>query len=187
MHEIIPAVLEASEKELFEKVRSLPAEINFFHMDVLEEDVWSPNIAREFEVHIMREHPEGVIKNWVDRGARRIIAHKLSQELLGYRGQVEVGLAFELDVPIEDVLVLAELSDFVHIMSIAEIGAQGHPLDERVFDRIKAVQEKFPEMMISVDGGVTAENYQKLIEAGADRLVVGSHFKDIWENLQKTK
>lgn len=185
MHEIVPAVLEKTSEALFEKVKSLPAEISFFHLDVLEEDVWSPDIARQFEVHIMREHPEGVMQKWVERGARRIIAHKLSQELLSYRGQVEVGLAFELDVPIEDVLVLAELSDFVHIMSISEIGAQGHPLDERVFDRIKAVQDKFPEMMISVDGGVTAGNFQQLVDAGADRLVVGSHFYDIWDQIKQ--
>ena len=185
MHEIVPAILETTEKDLFEKVKALPAEINFFHLDVLDQDVWSPDIARQFEVHIMTEHPESVYDLWVKRGARRIISHKLDAELLKHRGEVEVGLAFELDVPIEDVLVLAELSDFVHIMSISEIGAQGHPLDNRVFDRIRAVQEKFPEMMISVDGGITAENYQKLVEAGADRLVIGSHFNEIWNSLKK--
>ncbi len=187
MHEIIPAVLEKTEEELFNKVKSLPAEINFFHMDVLEEDVWSENIAREFEVHLMVQNPEKILPVWIERGTRRVITHQISDEILKYRDRVEIGLAFELDQSIEDVLVLAELSDFVHIMSIAEIGEQGHPLESLVFDRIKKVQDKFPDKIISVDGGITALNFQKLIDAGADRLVVGSHFQEVWQSLQTKK
>lgn len=187
MHEIIPAVLEKDTEALYKKVKSLPAEVSFFHMDVLEDDVWHEGIARQFEVHLMVEHPEAVIDRWVERGARRIIVHKISSEILKYRNRAEIGLAFELDDPIDDVLILGELADFIHVMSISEIGAQGHPLDERIFDRIKRVQEKFPGRVISVDGGITEENYQKLIEFGADRLIVGSHFNKLWQILQKTK
>jgi ribulose-phosphate 3-epimerase len=73
--------------------------------------------------------------------------------------------------------------DFVQLMSIAEIGEQGHPLDERIFDRIKLCKEKFPSVPVSIDGGVNVTNYKKLLEAGADRLVVGSGFKDLWHLL----
>lgn len=185
LFEIVPAVLEETPKELEDKVRSLPAEISYFHLDVLNEEVWSNGIYRPFEAHLMIEEPGSEIEKWIGRGAKRIIVHKLDQGVLEHRDHVEVGLAFELSDPIEDVLVLAEHSDFVHIMAISEIGAQGHPLDERVFDRIKRVQEKFPDKVISVDGGITAENYQKLLDVGADRLVVGSHFKEVWESLKK--
>ena len=189
MFEIIPAILPTDADDLKKKILALPGEINYFHLDVLDlpagGDIWT-DFRQDFEAHLMVADPEAIIEKWVERGAKRLIVHKITDKILKYRGQVEIGLAFELDVPISDVLVIAELSDFVHVMSIAEIGAQGHPFDERIFDRIKAVQEKFPELPISVDGGITAENYRKLIDVGADRLVVGSHFKDVWNSLEKS-
>lgn len=188
MFELIPAVLEKTPETLQKKVAQLPDSLNFIHIDVLEEDVWPLddwNVPKFFEAHLMVEHPEAIMKRWVERGAKRIIVHKLSEDVLKYRGQVEIGLAFELSTPIEDVLNLANLADFVHIMSIAEIGEQGHPLDERIFDRIRQVQDKFPNLVISVDGGITSLNYHKLVEAGADRLVVGSHFQELWNSLKK--
>ena len=133
----------------------------------------------------MVEKPETILNLWIERGARRIIVHKIGEEILKYRRQIEIGLGFELSVPTEEMLAMASFADFVHIISIAEIGEQGHPLDLRVFDRIKTVQEKFPELLISVDGGITEENYEKLISAGADRLVVGSHFQEVWNSVQK--
>ena len=186
MYELIPAFLEKTEGELKDKISQLPNSQTFLHLDVLEEDIWT-EFPQDFEAHLMLEHPEAVVKTWIERGAKRVIVHKITDDILKYRGQVEIGLGVELDVPIEDVLILAELADFVHIMSIAEIGEQGHPLDPRVFDRIKVLQERFPGMVISVDGGITGENYLKLVTAGADRLVVGSHFNEIWQSLQTIK
>ena len=184
MPEIIPAILPKSSEDLLKKISELPPEINFFHLDILEDDIWAP-IVKGFEVHIMKDDPSGVVEKWIERGARRIIVHKVGEETVKLRDKVEIGVGFELDVPIENVLAMASFVDFVHIMSIANIGAQGHPLDPRVFDRIKAVQEKFPNLPISVDGGITKENFQKLIDAGADRLAIGSHFMDVWNTLEK--
>lgn len=184
MGEIIPAILPKTVEELSEQAKLLPSEISFVHIDALEEDIWAP-INKAFEAHLMVEHPEGIIGRWVERGAKRVITHKIDDDILKYRGKAEIGLGFELHVPIEEVLTLATFADFVHIMSISEIGEQGHSLDARVFDRIKQVQEKFPDLPISVDGGITVENYEKLLEAGADRLVIGSHFKEVWNSLKK--
>ena len=59
-------------------------------------------------------------------------------------------------------------------MGIARIGFQGEPFDERVIEKIKEIKKHYPEMIVSVDGGVSLENAQALIEAGATRLVSGS-------------
>ncbi|KKW14478.1 MAG: Ribulose-phosphate 3-epimerase, partial [Parcubacteria group bacterium GW2011_GWA2_50_10b] len=91
----------------------------------------------------------------------------------------------ELDKPLEDIFPFLDYVDFIHLMSIEEIGEQGHPFDERIFDRIKQVKEKFPELKISVDGGINVENYQRLQATGADRLVVGSNFRELWNSLTK--
>ena len=62
----------------------------------------------------------------------------------------------------------------VQCMGIAKIGGQGEVLDERVFANLRALRVRYPKITLSVDGGVTLENATRLIEAGANRLVVGS-------------
>jgi len=169
MHEIIPAILPHSVEELEKSLAELPGSITFFHMDVLEEDIWTDKNTRDFEVHLMVEDPDSIIERWIKRGAKRVSIHKPSAALVQYRDRAEIGYAV----------------DFIHLMSIDDIGKQGEPLDDKIFGRVKLLQEKFPDKPISVDGGVNLNNYQKLLDAGTDRLVVGSHFKEIWNSLTK--
>ena len=183
MHEIIPAVLAKSEDELKQQIGALPPEITFIHFDVLEEDVWT-EFPQDFEAHLMVKEPERIIQKWIDRGAKRISVHAVGNFLTEFRDKAEMGLAIDLEKPLEEVLPLLDFVDFIHLMSIEEIGAQGHALDERIFNRLKEIQTKFPNTPISIDGGITKSNYQKLLELGADRLVVGSHFKELWDSLK---
>ena len=184
MSEIIPAILSKSEKDLKEKIATLPTAINFIHFDVWEEDFWIDAINIDFEAHLMVKEPGQIIDKWVKRGAKRIILHSLGSRASKLIG-TEIGLGVELDVPIEKIFPLIFQIDFIHLMSIAQIGTQGRPLDERIFDRIKMAKEKFPRLPISVDGGINTTNYQALKNSGADRLVVGSGFKNLWESLTK--
>lgn len=151
----------------------------------------------EFEFHLMVANPAEEIQSWVSAGAKRIIVHfeafkdaeKLKACALEFKKQfgspaaadgqpsliaLELGLAVNLDTPVESILPFVELFDFVHFMSIAKIGGQGEMFDERVLVKISTVREKFPDIGISVDGGVNTENAQSLVDAGATRLSVGS-------------
>jgi pentose-5-phosphate-3-epimerase len=186
MYEIIPAVLPKDTEDLEAKLAALPATITLFHMDVLEEDVWTEKNTRDFEVHLMVENPEAIMDRWIERGAKRISIHQPSAKLAAYRGKAEIGLAVALEKPLEEVIPFAGFVDFIHLMSIEEIGAQGHPLDERIFARLAELEEQFPNLPIAVDGGVNVRNYQKLLELGADRLVVGSGFAELWQTLNTT-
>lgn len=172
MAEIIPAFLPKNIEELEKQDSLLPEDI-FVHLDMLEKDVWAP-LRRPFEVHLMGHDPEGMMAEWVERGAKRVIAHHFSEEMLRYGSEVELGLADTLDIPIEEVEEKIHAVDFIHLMSIAEIGEQNHPLDTRIFDRIRELKRIFPETIISVDGGIKLSNAEELIDAGADRLIVGS-------------
>ena len=184
MNEIIPAILPKDVKDLETKAGQLPPEIPFVHLDVLEEDIWAP-INKDFEAHLMVENPSQIIDKWTERGAKRIIVHSLGGSTAKFRGQIEIGLGVELDVPLEEIFPLVSEVDFIHLMSIAEMGGQGRPLNEAIFDRIKKLKEKFPHLPISVDGGISLDNFKQLQEAGADRLIVGSHFREIWNSLMK--
>ena len=182
MFEIIPAILPKSAEDILEKIANLPAAITFVHFDALETDIWTP-IDKDFEVHLMMDDPESVAAKWIERGAKRIIVHKVDDTLVESRKSAEVGLGVEIDKPLEEFSAFLDFVDFVHLMSIKEIGHQGHPFDERVFERIKEVKEKFPNLQISVDGGIGPDNFQQLVDAGANRLVVGSHFQELWQLL----
>jgi len=64
--------------------------------------------------------------------------------------------------------------DVVQVMSIATLGKQGAPYDVRAIARIKELHTKYPELVISVDGGVSEKNIADLARAGARRFGVGS-------------
>ena len=144
----------------------------------------------------MVKHPENIIDDWVATGAKRIIIHiestpdtlslvrKIRQEYQ-YKNEssygIEIGVALNIDTPNEEVYdILNALEedgapiDLVQFMGIENIGYQGEPFDERVFEKIRDLREKFPDTIISIDGGVSLENASELIKAGANRLVSGS-------------
>jgi pentose-5-phosphate-3-epimerase len=186
MNEIVPAILPRDASDLREKVSALPAEIPLFHFDVLEQEVWSLGLNKSFEAHLMVEEPEKIIDTWINRGAKRVIVHKINTEFVGkYKDKVELGIGVELQMPLSDIFYLVPKVSFVHLMSIAHIGEQGHPFDARIFDRIIELRKEFPEVVISVDGGIDKDNYKYLAEVGINRLVVGSHFQDLWNSLTK--
>lgn len=184
MIDIIPAILPTSSDELNLKLTQIPPEIELIHLDVLEKDIWT-KIDIDFEVHLMVKEPENIIKRWIDRGARNIVIHKFNEEVKKFKDKIKIGLAVELHISLEKIFPQISEIDFLHLMSIAEIGGQGHPLDERIFDRIKRVREKFPQLIISIDGGVGETNIEKLKNLGANRFVVGSGFNNLWKSLTK--
>lgn len=184
MSEIIPAVLPKDAQDLVDKMKLLPKEVGVVHLDVLEDDVWAP-LDKDFEAHLMVEFPEELVEKWIDRGARRVVVHKLTEQILEQRKRVEIGLGVEMSIPLEEAFRQIPQVDFVQMMSISEIGEQGHPFDERAFDRIREVRNRFPNVPISVDGGINVKNYQILREMGVTRLVVGSQFNELWNFLTK--
>lgn len=144
----------------------------------------------DYEIDLMIAEPEKHIDEWLPLGASRLIFHiesikdlKLFFEhdffLEGAReigGQtvIEVGLAIDPATPLEKIETYIEKVDFIQCMGIAKIGYQGEPFDERVLEHINALRIKYPNLAISVDGGVNAESAPLLRAAGANRLVSGS-------------
>lgn len=145
----------------------------------------------DFEVDLMVADPESVLQAWISAGAKRIIPHYESfkdesavleftqkfQDEYGGDGSflaLELGMALNIETPIDVLEDIIENIDFVQCMGIARIGYQGEPFDERVLDKIRDIRERYPELPISVDGGVSLETATDLIEAGANRLVAGS-------------
>lgn len=155
----------------------------------------------EFEFHLMVSDPNQYIQQWISAGAKRIVVHYESfgsvekalsfitmfQDQFGANGSLigtELGLAINMDTEVSVFDSLIEHVDYVQFMSIDHDGRQGEPFNESVLDKITALRKKFPDIPISVDGGVNLENAPKLIESGVDRLVVGSALFDSDDILQ---
>lgn len=90
------------------------------------------------------------------------------------RDNTKIGIAINLDTESKNIFPLVNFVDFVQIMGIANIGFQGEDFDNRTIDKVREFKKEFPDLEISVDGGVNLENAGELKEAGVTSLVVGS-------------
>lgn len=144
----------------------------------------------DYEIDLMIGEPEKHIDEWLPLGASRLIFHiesikdfelffahdmwKEGARDIGGEKVVELGLALNPDTSLDTILPYMEKIDFVQCMGIARIGYQGQPFDERVLTQINQLRVKYPNLPISVDGGVNIETAALLKQAGATRLVAGS-------------
>ncbi len=86
----------------------------------------------------------------------------------------EIGIAILADTPLEALEPYIELCQSVTVMTIASIGKQGIPFDERGYGRVTDLHNRYPDMMIEVDGGVGKAQIATLARSGAQRFGVGS-------------
>ena len=88
---------------------------------------------------------------------------------------LELFIVLNPDTGIERIKAISEWIDGIMIMSVWP-GAEGQEFIEKTYDKIKEVRdfvcEGFP---IQVDGGINDKNTQKLIDASANILSVGSY------------
>ncbi len=138
-----------------------------------------------YEFDLMIKNPEKYAEDFVRLGGGRIIFHyesadkdKIWEAVRKVQDMnTEVAIAIDTVTPndaLDEFLTDERPVDFVQLMGIAQIGYQGQPFDERVIPKIKALRGKFPDIMISIDGGVNFDSAPLLIDAGANRLVAGS-------------
>ena len=140
----------------------------------------------DFELDLMVERAVENFNIYAKLGPKRIIFHLEAQKNLEefknflegidtyVRDVIEIGIAISPNAPIEQTLPLVNCVDFVQVMGIDYEGVQGEEFDPKCLNHIKTLKEKFPDLIISVDGGVNFDTAPALISAGADRLVTGS-------------
>jgi ribulose-phosphate 3-epimerase len=145
----------------------------------------------DFELDLMVSDAVENFDIYLKLGPKRMIFHPNAQKNLEdfehflegldmyIRDNVEIGIAFR---PSDDLSIVSKLShyaDFLHCMGSDKIGFQGEQFSPKALQNIKFLKEKLPGIVISVDIGINLENAQMIIDAGADRLAVGS---GIWKS-----
>ena len=201
--EIIPAILPMTFAELVEQIELVKGMVKTVQVDICDGQ-FVPNatwpyrkhddsfekIIKEaeglpawedlnYEFDLMVNHPETIVDDWVIAGASRLVIHAEAKgdltevfDKLGDR--VEVGLALDMQTDLSVVDKWYERINFVQLMGIDNEGFQHQPFDAQAIDRLKKLREKYPELIIAIDGGVSLETAPSLIEAGANRLIIGS-------------
>lgn len=201
--EIIPAVLPMDFGEIEDKISFVVGKVKVVQIDICDgqftpvptwpykkHDDTFEKIKKEeegmplwkelnYEFDLMVNNPHEVVEDWVMAGASRIIVHAecrggVLKAIDMLTGRVDVGLALNIDTSLDIVSQHAEKINFVQFMGIDNVGFQNEPFDNKVLAKIAECKKLFPDLPVSIDGGVSFETAPELIKAGVDRLVSGS-------------
>ena len=191
MVDILPAVLPKNFSDLKQRLESLQGIAPVVQIDLVGTNILAGHEAIplweefDFEIDIMLPQPEAEVRQCIDIGAARIVVHasaptahqalEILQETRGGDYAVEVGIALAAHDMLEVLKNFDRLYDYVQVMGIDRIGKQGEPPDPHHHEilLIKELRRAYPELLIQVDGAV-AVHPRELVEAGANRLIVGS-------------
>jgi len=131
------------------------------------------------EVDLMVKDPLPAARAWIDAGADMVVFHHSTISFEAFSSFVEqasvsVGIASHGEIDTTAFFPYVAVADYVQLMGVRDIGAQGNPFDESVLERIAHIRREFPSKMISIDGSVSKDTILRLKAAGANRMVVGS-------------
>jgi ribulose-phosphate 3-epimerase len=192
---IVPAVIPKSKEDVLAFARSLSFSREF-HLDLVDGrfvptvswpyepsgeplSVKSVLDAYTLEVDLMVRDPLPAAAAWVAAGADMLVFHVETLTLVDLqtfadKTAVSVGVSAHGATSLETLSQYAEYADYIQLMGIYEIGAQGLPFDEAVLEKIILLKQRFPKHPISIDGSVNRDTIKRLKEAGADRFICGS-------------
>ncbi len=196
-HMIFPSILSADFGNL-QKVCEMVniSQADGFHLDVMD-GIFVPNISLGFpvieavhkygkksiDVHLMIVNPDSYLERFKKAGATILTVHAEACPQL--RGTVEAIKNLKMKAcvainPLTPVTILTDIIleiDQVCIMGVNP-GFGGQTFIEKTFDKVAQLKEmirtKKSKTLIKVDGGIDLTNYVKLINKGADILVVGT-------------
>jgi ribulose-phosphate 3-epimerase len=194
---VAPSVLSADFGRLAEEVRAVTAAgADLIHVDVMDGHFVPPitigprvvaairtATSLPLDVHLMIEHPERQVAEFVRAGADGITVHVEAGDdtaavLAAIReAGVRPGLALNPPTPLERVRPFVGLIDLLLVMSVNP-GWGGQAFVEGSLAKLGAAaslrRETGARFVIEVDGGVKPENAAAITAAGADVLVAGS-------------
>lgn len=192
-----PSILAADFAILGEQIKEADeAGAEYIHIDVMD-GVFVPSISfgmpvitsirkttkKIFDVHLMIVEPERFVKEFAECGADSITFHIEATEdvdeiidLIHDMG-CKAGMSIKPRTPVEVVEKYLHKLDMLLVMTV-EPGFGGQKYIPESTERIREIRrmadEQGLDLDIQVDGGITKENVQVVLDAGANVIVAGS-------------
>lgn len=197
---ITPAILPHSFEEIEEKLSRVDGLVNRVQIDLCDgvfgrEKTWLPEGSESlplgfgYEFDIMVDEWNLYVMRSLAVGASRIVAHvdqfvdgdmETLVSLVSARN-VPLGISVSNDKSIDfHADMIRKASDlyphtFIQVMGIKSVGEQGQFFDEEAIERVRQLKQRFGELPVQVDGGMTPDTAQGVAKAGAETIVVGSY------------
>lgn len=191
--QIIPSLLVQSREEFETQITAVQNSIEMVQIDIADgifvpNTTWrDPQIAKQIleinaELHLMVADPikEAILWMTVPQ-IKRVLFHyeaveknKIEHTIreLG-RGGWQVGLVLNPDTQIEVVDSHIEHLDAVMFMGVYP-GFQGQKYIPETTNRMKKLKQKYPDLFVSLDGGVNLQTLPEIIKSGINAVCPGS-------------
>ena len=196
-HLIAPSVLAADFTKLGEELQLInESNADWLHVDIMD-GRFVPNISfgqfivefikkistKPLDVHLMILEPERYIEEFRKAGADVITVHyeacpHLHRTLQQIKATgAKAGIALNPHTPISVLEDIIDDADLVCLMSVNP-GFGGQKFIPQTLEKVRKLKnmigDNYSNTLIEIDGGVSLENYQALLKAGADVLVAGN-------------
>lgn len=179
---IVPAILEKDATSFEEKLKKVWGICKRVQMDIIDGEfapveTVEPEVLQnidtivDFEGQLMVKHPEDWVERCVQSGMTALYGHvEMMEDKVRFIADTQaaglkVGLAYDIDTPLDGLEEYINDLDAVLLMS-TKAGSQGvNKFDDRVLEKIKEVRKMDKNIKIIVDGGLNVENIKKCFEA----------------------
>ena len=136
------------------------------------------DIRPKYDIHLMVEDPfpylENTSTNIVQISAQAEAPIDLEKWLNDAKKKgYKVGLSLTPNTPWQKIEQLISSMDFIQFLTVVP-GKQGNPFQPKVLQNIREFRQKHPKITIQVDGGITETNIERVLNAGANNVVIGS-------------
>ncbi len=189
MFEIIPGILEKDFAEIEKKIELVKDFAKTIHIDIID-GKFAPNTTFLdpkpftkytndflFEVHLMVDEPINYLDSFAAAGFKRFLGQvekMSSQEDFVAKGELlgEVGLALDVNTPLESLKADYQDLDCVLIMSV-KAGFSSQEFMPEILEKVKMIREK-SQLPVEVDGGINDTTIIRALNYGANRFVTTS-------------
>ena len=131
------------------------------------------------DVHLMISDPLTYAKPMADAGADLLTFHiEAVQDPVATAASIHdlgigAGVALNPDTPLATLSSCLPVVDMVLVMSVTA-GFGGQSFNPVALEKLSALREEYPDLLLQIDGGIDATTIGPAREAGCDLFVVGS-------------